>query len=51
MLKFVHPRSVKVMRFDGKAVDKELIRGVSAFFVTYILNLWHFSNGDQPRWQ
>lgn len=37
MLKFVHPRSVKVMRFDGKAVDKELIRGVSAFFVTYIL--------------
>ena len=34
---FIHPRSVKVMKMDGKAVDKNTVRGVSAFLVTYVL--------------
>lgn len=34
---FVHPRSVKTIKLDGKALDKETVRDVSAFMVTYVI--------------
>ena len=34
---FVHPRSVKVIKMDKKALDSGTVRGVSAFLVTYVL--------------
>ena len=33
----LHPHSVEVMRMDGKPVDREVIRGTSAYLVFYIL--------------
>lgn len=35
--KIVHPRSVKVMKMDDKAVDKDTVRGVSMFLLTYVI--------------
>lgn len=34
---FVHPRSVKVIKMDGKALDQKTVRSVSAFLVTYVI--------------
>lgn len=34
---FIHPRSVKVIKMDEKALDKGTVRSVSAFLVTYVL--------------
>jgi len=34
---FVHPRSVKVIKMDGKALDPRTVRSVSAFLVTYVI--------------
>ncbi|MDD3337255.1 MAG: TrkH family potassium uptake protein [Lachnospiraceae bacterium] len=34
---FVHPRSVKAIKMDGKALDKNTVRAVSAFLVTYVI--------------
>ncbi|MDD3797431.1 MAG: potassium transporter TrkG, partial [Lachnospiraceae bacterium] len=34
---FIHPRSVKTIRMDGKAMDKDTVRSVSAFLVTYVI--------------
>lgn len=34
---FVHPRSVKAIKMDGKALDKSTVRAVSAFLVTYVI--------------
>lgn len=34
---FIHPRSVKVIKMDNKPLSANSIRGVNAFFVTYIL--------------
>ncbi|SHK07175.1 TrkH family potassium uptake protein [Hespellia stercorisuis] len=34
---FVHPRSVKVIKMDDKALDKDTVRSVSAFLVTYVI--------------
>lgn len=33
---FIHPRSVKTIKMDGKALDKGMINGVSAFLITYV---------------
>ncbi len=33
----IHPRSVKVIEMDGKALDKSVVRSVSIFLVTYVL--------------
>ena len=33
----LHPRSVKKLKMDGHALDTEVIRSTSAFFVAYIL--------------
>lgn len=34
---FVHPRSVKTIKMDGKALDKGMVNGVSAFLITYVV--------------
>ena len=34
---FIHPRSVKTIKMDGKPLEKETVRDVSAFMVTYII--------------
>ena len=34
---FVHPRSVKVIKFDKKGLDPHIVKSVSAFLVTYVL--------------
>ncbi len=34
---FIHPRSVKTIKLDDKAVDKDTVRGVNAFLVTYVM--------------
>ena len=33
----LHPRSVHVIRTDGKRVDEETVRGATSFFITYML--------------
>lgn len=33
---YIHPRSIKTMCFDGKPLDKGVIKGVSAFLGVYI---------------
>ncbi len=33
----LHPRSVHVIRTDGKRVDEETVRGAASFFITYML--------------
>ena len=32
----LHPRTVKVMTIDGKAVSNDTVRGVSTYFLTYV---------------
>ncbi len=34
---FIHPRSVKVIKMDNKAVEKDTVRGVSTFLTTYVV--------------
>ncbi len=34
---FIHPRSVKTIKMDDKALSKEIVRDVSAFLVTYVI--------------
>ncbi len=34
---FIHPRSVKTIKLDGKPLQKETVRDVSAFLVTYVI--------------
>lgn len=47
-----HPRSVKVLKFEGKRVKDETIRGTTAYFILYVsifclsLVLISFDNGD-----
>ena len=32
----LHPRSVRVIRMDGKRVDEETVRGTSSYFIAYM---------------
>jgi Trk-type K+ transport systems, membrane components len=34
--RLIHPRSVKVVKIDGRAVDEKILSGVSSFFFLYI---------------
>lgn len=36
---FVHPRSVRTLTMDGKAIDKEMVKGVLLFVTTYFFIL------------
>ena len=33
----IHPQSVKAVRFEGKAVEKSVLRSVNAYFVIYVM--------------
>jgi len=37
LFRMVHPRSVEVVKLDGKAVDKVVVHAVNAFFVTFMM--------------
>ena len=37
VLHFIHPRRVSVIKLDGKAVDKETVRGVNVYLAAYML--------------
>lgn len=37
IMAFVHPRSIKVIEMDGRAVDKNTIKGVHAFISVYAI--------------
>ncbi len=34
---FIHPRSVKTMRMDGRGVDKHVLNNIRVFLITYVL--------------
>ena len=33
----IHPRSVKVMKLDGKTVEHNVVRSANAYFIVYML--------------
>ncbi len=33
---FVHPRSVKILKFEGKPIEHTVLRGINVYFLTYI---------------
>ncbi len=33
----VHPRSVKILKFEGKAIEHTVLRGINVYFLTYFL--------------
>ncbi len=33
---FVHPRSVKILKFEGKPIEHAVLRGINVYFLTYI---------------
>ena len=35
--RFLHPRSTKVLKFEHKAVNTDIVRTISIFFITYML--------------
>lgn len=35
----IHPRSVKVLKFEGKAIDHSVLRGVNVYFICYFIML------------
>ena len=37
ILHFIHPRRVSIIKLDGKAVDKETVRGVNVYLAAYML--------------
>ena len=37
VLHFIHPRSVSTVKLDGKAVDKETVRGVNVYLAAYCM--------------
>ena len=34
---FIHPHGVRIMKMDGKQLEEEEVRGVSAYLVTYVV--------------
>lgn len=33
----IHPRSIKIIKFEGKKVEHDVIRSVNVFLITYVL--------------
>ncbi|MBO4889973.1 MAG: TrkH family potassium uptake protein [Lachnospiraceae bacterium] len=33
---FVHPRSVKILKFEGKPIEHAVLRGINVYFLTYM---------------
>ena len=42
MYSYIHPRSVKTIKMDGKPVEKETLRSINVYFITFIV-LFTFS--------
>jgi len=40
MENLVHPRSVRILKFEGKPIDHSVLRSVNVYFMTYILILF-----------
>lgn len=36
----IHPRSIKVLKFEGKAIEHSVLRGINVFFMAYLLTLF-----------
>lgn len=36
----IHPRSVKILKFDGKPIEHSVLRGVNVFFICYFMLLF-----------
>lgn len=34
---YIHPRSIKKIKFEGKSVEREVVRSVNVYFITFIL--------------
>ncbi len=34
---FVHPRSVRILKFEGKPIEHAVLRGINVYFLTYFL--------------
>lgn len=37
MQRLVHPRAVKILKFEGKPIEHEVLRGINVYCMTYIL--------------
>ena len=37
LLQYLHPKSVKRIKMDGKAIEHEVVRSTNVFMVTYVL--------------
>lgn len=37
MQRLIHPRAVKVLKFEGKPIEHEVLRGINVYCMTYIL--------------
>lgn len=33
---YIHPRSIKIVKFEGKQVEHEVVRGINMFLITYV---------------
>lgn len=40
LFRMSHPRSYEVIKMDGKVIDKQIVHGVSAYFITFSLIFW-----------
>lgn len=40
LFRMSHPRSYEVIKMDGKVVDKQIVHGVSTYFITYSFIFW-----------
>ena len=37
MQSLIHPRAVKILKFEGKPIEHEVLRGINVYFTTYVL--------------
>ncbi len=44
----MHPRSVKVIKFDGKAVERSVLQSANVFFYNLFLYIYNFSGYNKP---
>lgn len=36
----IHPRAVKILKFEGKSIEHTVLRGINVYFMTYIVMLF-----------
>lgn len=37
MVSYIHPKSIKKIKFEGKVVEHEVVRSISVYFITFLL--------------